>query len=72
MAEENFIQKSLLEQIIDEMFANIEGQKEFDAQTLGQLRGLAAKGDLNKFIEVNEAIKPTLRGEHETAGTGNR
>jgi len=71
MKEEKHIEKSLLEQIFDEMFANIEGRKEFDTQTLGKLRGLAAKGGLNKFVEINEAIKPTPRGEHENSGVGN-
>ena len=58
MTEETPIQKSLAEQIFDELFANIEGREEFDAGTIQKLKQLAISGDLKKAPQVTKAIKP--------------
>jgi hypothetical protein len=63
MTEETLIQKSLVEQILDEMFASIEGREEFDAQTIQTLKQLAVSGDLKKATQVTKAIK-LAAGEH--------
>ena len=63
MTEEMPIQKSLIEQIFDEMFANIEGREEFDVQTVQKLKQLARSGDLKKAPQVMKAIK-SASGEH--------
>lgn len=57
MPEEVTIQKTLVEQIFDEMFATIEQYKEFDTQAILKLKQLAISGDLTKAMRVAEAIK---------------
>ena len=57
MTEETIIQRSLVEQIFDEMFASIEGREEFDAQTIQKLKQLAVSGDLKKATQATKAIK---------------
>ncbi|NQE05923.1 hypothetical protein C5S32_08630 [ANME-1 cluster archaeon GoMg1] len=57
MTEETIIQKSLVEQIFDEMFASIEEREEFDAQTIQKLKQLTVSGDLKKATQVTKAIK---------------
>ncbi len=57
MADEIAVQRSLLEKIFDEMFEGIEGQEEFDVQTIQKLKQLAASDDLKKAAEVIKAIK---------------
>jgi len=61
MAEET-VQKSLVEQILDDMFANIEQQEEFDADTVQRLKQLAASGNLKKAAQVIRAIKSASGG----------
>ena len=61
MAEET-VKKSLVEQILDDMFANIERQEEFDADTAQRLKRLAASGNLKKAAQVIRAIKSASGG----------
>ncbi len=56
------IEKTLIGQIFDEMFSNIEGQEEFDAQTIKNLKQLAVNGNLKKEAQVTETIK-SVSGE---------
>jgi hypothetical protein len=63
MVEEIAVQKSLAEQIFDKMFASIEEQEEFDAQTIQRLKQLAVSGNLKRAMQVAEAIK-LESGEH--------
>lgn len=67
MTEETVIQKSLIEQIFDEMFASIEGREEFDAPTIQKLKQLAVSGDLMKATQVTEAIKLASEEHYEGA-----
>jgi hypothetical protein len=57
MTEETPIQKSLVEQILDEMFANIEGREEFDVQMIQKLKQLAANDGLRKAPQVVKTIE---------------
>jgi hypothetical protein len=51
------IQKPLVEQILDEMFAILQSQEEFDDETITKLKHLAASGDLQKPARVTQVIK---------------
>lgn len=69
MTEETNIQKSLMEQVLDEMFASIEGRQEFDADTIQKLKQLALRGDLTKETketQIIEAIKLESGEHHES------
>lgn len=57
--EETPIQKSLVEQILDEMFTSIGEREVFDAQTIQKLRQLATSGELKKPALVTKVIKST-------------
>ena len=57
MAENTTIPKSLVEQILDDMFASFDAREEFDAQTVRRLRDLARRGGLNKAAQVTKAIE---------------
>jgi hypothetical protein len=61
MTEEPPVQKSLIEQILDEMFSKIEGVEEFDERTTQQLKQLASSGDFNKIEEIKKVIRPNDR-----------
>jgi hypothetical protein len=57
------IEKTLIGQVFDEMFTNIEGQEEFDAQMIKNLKQLAINGNLKKAAQITKAIK-SASGEH--------
>jgi hypothetical protein len=57
MAENTTIPKSLVEQILDDMFVSLEAREEFDAQTVRGLRDLAQRGGLKKAAQVTKAIE---------------
>ena len=62
MVEETSSQKSLVEQILDEMFTIIEGREEFDIPTIEKLKQLVIGGNLTKAKQVAEAIKSASEG----------
>ena len=62
MVEETSGQKSLVEQILDEMFTLIEGREEFDIPTIEKLKQLVISGDLTKAKQVAEALKSASEG----------
>ena len=62
MVEETSGQKSLVEQILDEMFTLIEGREEFDIPTIEKLKQLVISGNLTKAKQVVEAIKSASEG----------
>ena len=62
MVEETSGQKSLVEQILDEMFTIIEGREEFDIPTIEKLKQLVINGNLTKAKQVAEAIKSASEG----------
>lgn len=56
MAKDIIIQKSLVEQILNEMFITLEGRDEFDTRIIQRLKELAVSGNLNKVKKVAESI----------------
>jgi hypothetical protein len=62
MVEETSGQKSLVEQILDEMFTIIEGREEFDIPTIEKLKQLVISGSLTKAKQVAEVIKSASEG----------
>jgi len=63
MAGEKSIPKSPVEQIYDTMFAIMEKQGEFDAETLQKLKGLVLDGNFTKK-RVTKAIKSPSEEQH--------
>ena len=61
MEEEDTIQKSLVEQIFDEMFSILEEQEEFGSETTEALKQIVAKGNLKRPNRVAEGLKATVR-----------
>ena len=57
MTEETSIPKSLVEQIFDEMFVEIQGRGVFDEQVIEKLKELAANGELKKPAIITTVIK---------------
>ena len=66
MPDNTTIPKSLVEQILEDMFASLDAREEFDAQTVRGLRELARQGDLGKTAKVTKVIKAGQRGVDET------
>jgi hypothetical protein len=58
--------KSLVEQIINAWFAELENAEEFDASTIGQLKNLASAKALRKPTQVTKAIKVIPEVQDET------
>ena len=71
MATEDFSKKPLVEQIYDELFANIEKHDAFGQASIADLKQMAAKGELKKPMKVMGAIKVPMAKHNETTGTGN-
>jgi hypothetical protein len=65
MADRDYYEKPLIEQICEQLFAEIEGHTEFDTATVKGLRRLAARGDLRKFKEVCETVKAVRENQRE-------
>ena len=65
MGNEDYYEKPLIEQICEELFAEIEGHTEFDTGVTKGLERLAARGDLKKFREVCETIKVVMEKQRE-------
>jgi hypothetical protein len=59
---ERTVQKSLVEQILDDMFADIEELEEFNAELLQKLKQLAVSGNLKKASQIIRAIKAASGG----------
>ncbi len=57
------LQKSLVEQIIEEMFASLEGKEPFTPPTIQALKELAQRGDLSKATQVAKIIKAGFGGQ---------
>lgn len=62
MREESIIEKSLVEQILDEMFKIVEESGQFDTSTIQKLKQLAKSGDLTNDREVSDAIRSSSEG----------
>jgi hypothetical protein len=62
MVKKASIQKSLVEQILDQMFIDIEKRAEFNTSLIQNLEQLASAGELTKAKQVIEAIKGLTEG----------
>jgi hypothetical protein len=71
METQDFNKKPLVEQIYDELLANIEKHDAFDQRAITRLKQMAAKGELKRPTEVMGAIKVPIAKHNETTGTGN-
>ncbi len=60
------LSKPLVEQIYDELFANIEKYDEFGEEAIKTLKQLASKGELKKHGKVMGAIKVPVAKKDET------
>lgn len=58
--------KSLVEQIINAWFAELEGAEEFDASAIERLKDLASTKALRKPAQVTKAIKVVPEVQDET------
>ena len=61
MADQTEIQKSLVEQIFDEMLTVLEGREEFNSQSVEIIKRLAKNGDL-KTQKVIDGLKSAVEG----------
>jgi hypothetical protein len=61
MNDDLFYQKSLIEQIYDEMFSRISRRDEFDLQTVQNLRRLFGEGKLVGVSQIVEAVQATVK-----------
>lgn len=61
MSDDLFYQKSLIEQIYDEMFSRISRRDEFDLQTVQNLRRLFGEGKLVGVSQIVEAVQATVK-----------
>lgn len=59
MTEDKEIQKSIIEQIYNEMFHTLEENDDFDKLYIEDLRKLVNSGDLKKERPVYEVLKST-------------
>ena len=57
MPDDTQIEKPILQQILNDMFSKLEGNSDFDPQTVQSLKQLADKGDLKKSAQVSKAIQ---------------
>jgi hypothetical protein len=58
--------KSLVDQILDAWFAELESAEEFDGSAIAQLRELASSGAIKKPAQVTEAVKVIPEVQDET------
>jgi hypothetical protein len=49
--------KSLIDQILEEMFSSIRNKEEFDDKVVSDLTNLAAQGQLTNYEKIIEIIK---------------
>ena len=60
MTDHQHTQKSLTDEILDEMFTTLEEQREqFDRATIDGLKQLAQAGELKKASQIIKTIKPS-------------
>ncbi len=67
MAEKCLLQKSLMEQILDQMFALIAQTGVFDSQMVEELISLAEADSMAKAADLTTAIKNMAGRRDETA-----
>jgi hypothetical protein len=58
--------KSIVDQILEVWFAELENTREFDASTIERLKHLASSGALKKPAQVKKATKVIPEVQNET------
>jgi len=56
MEKDNHCNRSIVEQIYDEFIVNIEGQDDFNAEMIENIKEFITKGEIKKSEKVAEAI----------------
>lgn len=64
--EDNNIEKSLVEQIFDETFEQLEADPTFTGEVIEDLRKLGRSGNLKKAKKVEDALKFKHQVGYET------
>ncbi|MFC1731585.1 hypothetical protein ACFL6I_14810 [candidate division KSB1 bacterium] len=64
MTEDNKIEKTLIEQILDETLSNIRKHEDFDPSTIAELKELAQTEHLKKSEEIIKKIQSS-RGDEK-------
>lgn len=57
--------KSLTNEILETLFASLEGQAGFDADLIEQLRDLARRQGMSNARKVSEVLKQAREASHE-------
>jgi hypothetical protein len=57
MQEDKSIQKSLVDQIYDELISNLKGKENFDDELIKKIKELADSGDLKKQVKLQGILK---------------
>ncbi len=58
MEQEKQDNKTLVEQVVDKWLYTLNGEEEFDVDTITKLKELSKKSGLKKAEQLIEAIKP--------------
>lgn len=66
MTGESTIPKSLVDQILDEMFSRLKGQKDFDTHAIQELEKVALNRQLADSEQVSRAIQSPAVPDNET------
>ena len=59
MTDQKYLQKSLTDEILNEMFTTLEKREEFDKATIDGLKQLAETGELRRAPQVIKVLKPS-------------
>jgi hypothetical protein len=66
MSNDPEIPRSIVDQIVDELLAELATGSGFDAQSIARLKKLAAQNALKKPAQVMQAIEPDTGGNNES------
>jgi hypothetical protein len=66
MPNNNVSNKSITDQILDEMFVKLRENNDFDNDTVNRLEELRNNSELNELKKVHNAIIPPSEEDNET------
>ena len=58
MADDKAVQKSLIEQIYDELTTRLENKEGFDTELIQKIKELSNNGELKKHAKLQSVLKP--------------
>ncbi len=58
MEKKGSIRNPIVDDILDRMFAELEGRNEFDEETIKSLKELRTRSNLKKAARVRQAVEP--------------